>query len=76
MTHLRGRVRYSGYRVDGKRVWLIEVVNTTTGKVVHSDNTCDLSRCCDAARENVEICRTAWIMGIKASDLKAEWVAA
>jgi hypothetical protein len=75
VTHLRGRVRFAGQYARGKRVWLIEVVNTTTGKVVHRDDTCDLSRCCDAARDNVEVCRAAWIMGIKASDLKAEWVA-
>lgn len=76
MTHLRGRVRLGGRLRNGRPWWLIEVVNTSTGKVVHSDNMCDLSSCCDAARENAEICRSAWIMGLKASDLKAELVAA
>jgi hypothetical protein len=72
-THLRGRVRYAGHRALGERVWLIEVVNVTTGRVVHTDDTCDLSTCCDYAKEHVEVARVAWIMGLRRGDLQPKW---
>lgn len=56
---------------NGMRWHYIEVVNTSTGKVVHRDDTGDLSRCCDYARENVATARKAWTMGLRTKDLKA-----
>lgn len=72
MTHLTGRVRLGGRLRNGRPWWLIEVVNTSTGQVVHSDNMCGLSECCDAARENVAIARTAWVMGIAHPSLRSQ----
>lgn len=69
-THLRGRVRFGGRLSNGKRWHIIEVVNTSTGKVVHSDNTGDLSACCDYAREYAHIARMTWIMGLRSKDLR------
>ena len=69
-THLRGRVRFGGRQRNGIRWHIIEVVNTSTGKVVHSDNTGDLSACCDYAREYVYIARRAWTMGLRTKDLQ------
>lgn len=74
-SHLRGRVRLGGRLKNGRRWWIFEVVNTTTGEVVHSDNTCGLTVCCDGARENVLVARTAWVMGLGRRALRLRWTA-
>jgi hypothetical protein len=70
--HLRGRARIIG-RVNRKPVWEWAVINTTTGEVVAQDNTClrDVAEAVDEAALLTDICRTAFIRGIKQKSMRA-----
>lgn len=69
-THLRGRVRLGGRLSNGKRWFHIEIVNTSTGRVIYSDDTGSLSACCDYAHKYVNVARTAWTMDLRTKDLQ------
>lgn len=68
--HLRGFVKPDG-RHNGQQFMRWGVVNTKTGKVIASDNTCcDLARAIREADRLVAAARIAWMHSYKIGDLR------
>jgi hypothetical protein len=59
--HIRGRVYRMGYKTRlGDWMWGMEVINTTTGQVIASDNCADLASLVDLCDEATAAARAAW----------------
>ena len=71
VRHLRGRVTGpTGYTGRGHPIWMVEVINTRTGRVVNSDNAYSLASAYDDAAERTYVARAAWFYSYTKKGLK------
>lgn len=63
--HIRGRVFRMDHKTNrGDWMWGMEVVNTSTGQVIASDNCANRQAVVDLAEEATAIARAAWFWSI------------
>lgn len=60
-SHIRGRVFRMGHKTTlGDWMWGMEVINTSTGQVIASDNCADYAKILDCCDEATAAARAAW----------------
>lgn len=69
-SHTGSHIRAKVFRDRHRKTWALEVINTSTGEVVATDDCVVYETIADLAVEAVGVYRAAWFWGIRRRDVR------